>query len=110
MCTVFFNGLIFGFWVSIAAQLSLVEISRGESPGAVLRLLTAAACLAVGHRFEGMQVSVAVARVGSGALAQHLWSMSLAAPQRVESSQTGVKPLSPALAGTFLTTGPPGKS
>ena len=34
----------------------------------------------------------------------------LVAPWHVESPQTGIEPMSPALAGGFLTTGPSGKS
>ena len=54
---------------------------------------------------------------GSVLVALELWSvgsrvlcMGLVAPQPVGSSQTRIKPMSPALAGGFLTTGPPGMS
>ena len=46
-----------------------------------------------------------VARGLSGCGAQ-----ALAAAQHVESSRTGLEPMSSTLAGRFLTTGPPGKS
>ena len=36
--------------------------------------------------------------------------MGLVASQNVKSSSSGIKPVSSALAGGFLTTGPPGKS
>ena len=36
--------------------------------------------------------------------------MGLVAPQFVYSSQTGTEPMSPALAGRFFTTEPPGKA
>ena len=42
---------------------------------------------------------------------QSLWHMGCVAPRHVASSRTrDSKPMSPALAGGFLTTGPPGKS
>ena len=45
-----------------------------------------------------------------GTRAQLLWHMGLVAGWHVESSGPGVEPMSPALAGGFLTTGLPGKS
>ena len=49
--------------------------------------------------------------LGSGSRRlQWLWHMGLVAPWRVEASWTpGIEPVSPALAGEALTTGPPGK-
>ena len=47
---------------------------------------------------------------GSRAQAQYLWRTGLVAPQHVGSSGTRAWPVSPALAGGFLTTAPPGKS
>ena len=44
---------------------------------------------------------------GSRALTQWLWRTALVAPWHVGQ---GIEPLSPALAGGFLTTAPPGKS
>ena len=41
---------------------------------------------------------------------QELWHPALVASWQVESSQARVEPMSPGLAGRFLTTGPPGKS
>ena len=46
---------------------------------------------------------------GSRAQAQQLLRMGLAALWHVESSWTGIKPESPALAGGFFTTEPLGK-
>ena len=37
-------------------------------------------------------------------------AQGLVAPWHVESSQLGIKPMFPALAGIFLTSGPPGES
>ena len=52
----------------------------------------------------GTQISLGAARgLSCGAPA-------LVAPQHVESSKPGIQPLSPALAGGFLSTLPPGKS
>ena len=45
-----------------------------------------------------------------GAWAQQLWRTGLVAPRHVGSSRTGLEPMSPALAGRFLTTAPPEKS
>ena len=47
---------------------------------------------------------------GLGTGAQQLWHMGLVALLHVESSGPGIKPVFPALAGGFLTTGPPGKA
>ena len=44
------------------------------------------------------------------AQAQWLWFVGLIPPWHVESSGPGVEPMSPALAGRFLSTMPPGKS
>ena len=41
---------------------------------------------------------------------QSLWSRGLIAPWHAESSGSGIKPMSPALAGEFSFTVPPGKS
>ena len=43
------------------------------------------------------------------AQAQQLWLTGLGAPRHVGSTQTGLKPVCPALAGRFSTTAPPGK-
>ena len=48
--------------------------------------------------------------MGSRAQAQRLWCMGLVALWQVGSSGPGLEPVSPALAGGFLTTVPPGKS
>ena len=62
----------------------------------------------------GAQASVVVAlrlnSWGSRAQAQKLWHMGLLAPQHVKSSGAGIKAMSPALAGRFLSTVLPGKS
>ena len=47
---------------------------------------------------------------GSRAGAQQLWRTGLAVPRRVGSSQNRIEPMSPALAGGFLTTVPPMRS
>lgn len=77
-------------WVFIIAQgLSLVAESRGYSLVAVRGLLTAVASW--------------------GAVAQELWRPGLVAPwHAVRCSQ--IKPVAPALAGSFLTMKPPGKT
>ena len=45
-----------------------------------------------------------------GTRAQQLWLGGLITPRHVGSSRPGLEPISPALAGRFLTTAPPGKS
>ena len=47
---------------------------------------------------------------GSRAQAQQLWRTGLVVPWHVGLPRPGIKPVSPALAGVFLTTAPPGKS
>ena len=91
------------------AGFSLVVASGGYSLVVVCRLLTAAASLPVEHGLQvcGLQQ---LWLPGSRAQAQYLWSMGLVAAQHVGSSWTkGIKPVSPALAGGFFTTEPPGK-
>ena len=76
-------------WVCIVAcRLSLVAVSRGYSGDAWASRCSGFSC---GFRALGAQASVV-----------SLW--------HVESSQTRVEPVSPTLAGRFLTNGPPGKS
>ena len=48
--------------------------------------------------------------MGSRVQGQWLWCMGLVVPWPVESSRPGIKPVSPALAGGFPTTGPRWKS
>ena len=45
--------------------------------------------------------------LGSRVWVQELWCTGTVPPWHVESSQTGIKPVSPALAGGFFTTEPP---
>ena len=47
---------------------------------------------------------------GCSMWAQELWHTGLVPPRRMGSSQTRTEPVSSALAGRFLTIGPPGKS
>ena len=69
-----------------------------------------------GARAVGVWASVVVAHgLSSCSLraVEHKCSscwMGLVAPWHVGSSWTGIEPMSPALAGGFLTTAPPGKS
>ena len=70
-------------------RLSLVVASKGYSVVAVHKLLIVLASLVVAHG---------------------LWCTSLAALHHMKSFRSGIKPVSSALAGGFLTTGPPGKS
>ena len=97
-------------------MLSLVAESRNYSPVLGLGLLTAVASLVVEHGLFGKRASVVAAcrlrscdwiikhRINScGAWAQlpsGMWDLP----------GPGIKPVAPALAGRFLTTGPPGKS
>ena len=85
-------------WVFVAtwAFSSCGEQGRGSSLVVVRRLLVVGASLAAERRLQGKQ--------GSGVPAH------LVVPRHVASSGPGIDPPSPALAGRFLTTGPPGKS
>ena len=96
-------------WVFVAVRgLSLVAFSSCHEQGllfvAVRGLLTAVASLVAEHGLQSAQASVDVARGLSscGVRAQLLRGMwDLPGP--------GLEPVSPALAGGFLTTAPPGK-
>ena len=79
------------------SRLSLVEMSRGFSLVAMLRLLIAASSFVVEH---GLKVHGLWS----------LWCMGLVDLQHVESSQAGIRPMAPALVRRIPTTGPPGKS
>ena len=83
-------------WIFAAVcQLSLVAVSWGCSRVAVLRLLTVVASLVEGA------LECWLSRYGTQALVAHgMWDLP----------GPGIKPVSPALAGRFLSTGPPRKS
>ena len=85
-------GLFWDFFAVCSS--SLVATSKGYSLSMVL---------------QGTQASV-VWLVGSGVQAQQWQWMGLIALRHVESLQTRDRSHSPALAGRFVTTGPPGKS
>ena len=57
----------------------------------------------------GLLVAAASLMQSTGSGAQELWHMGLVAPQHVASSQIRDQPVSAALAGVFLSAGPPGK-
>ena len=57
-----------------------------------------------------MQWLLLLQSMGSRVQGQWLWLMGLVVPWPVGSSRPGIKPVSPALAGGFPTTGPPWKS
>ena len=79
-------------WVFVAAhELSLAAASRGS------------ALAVVGGLFLLQSASSRVRRL------PWLWHMGLVAPWHVGSPRQGIKPVSPALQGRFLTTRPPGK-
>ena len=78
-----------------APRLSLVAVSRGCSLGWLRGLLIAVASLAVAPRLQSAGSVVVV-----HGLSCSTWYLP----------GPGIKPMSPVLAGRFLTTGPPGKS
>ena len=92
-------------WVSVAAcGLPPAAVSRRPLLAAVRGPLTAVASLCCGARAPGARASAVVARGLSscGAWAQLLRGLwDIPGP--------GLEPVSPALAGRFLTTAPPGK-
>ena len=87
------------------SQLSLVAVSRGYSLVSALGLLLAVVSFVVEHRLWGAQASV-VACLGS-AVVVHRFSCRMAG--RILVPRPGIKHLSSALQGGFLTTGPPTK-
>ena len=84
--------------------LSLGVVSGDYSLVAVCRLLVAVTSLAAEHGLCGPRASVVVGHglssCGSSQLPFSMWNLA----------GSGIQPVSPALAGGFLTTGPPGKS
>ena len=70
----------------------------------VLGLLTSEASLVVGH----WQALEWLRFAGSRTQAQQLWQRGLIAPGIWNLPGPGIEPLSPALAGRFFTTEPPG--
>ena len=68
----------------------------------------------VGSRAPGFRSCIARAQQlwfqGSRAHAQQFWSMGLVVPHMWNLLRPGIKPVSPAFAGWFLITTPPGKS
>ena len=92
----FFSKIIFSFIVAVLglrcyAGFSLVTASGGYSPGVTHGLLIVVASLVVEHRLSSC-----------GTCAQWLRSMW-------DLPRPGIEPVSLALQGGFLTTGPPGK-
>ena len=86
-------------WVFIAVcELSLVAASRGYSLAVVHRLLTVMPSL-VAEQFPGAWLSAVVVH-----------QLSCSKVHGILVPAPGIEPLSPALAGGFLTIGPPGKS
>ena len=84
-------------WVFVAAcRLSLVAASRGYS-----------SLWCMGFSLRSLLL---LPSTGSRAQTQKLWRTGLVAPRHVGSSPIRAKPVSPALAGGFLTTAPPEKS
>ena len=103
--------LIDYFWpccvFAAACGLFLIEVSRGYCPGVVCGLLISMAFLlqSTESRVHGPQqlwITRSRARAHSCSAAAWLPMWNLPGP--------GIKPMSPALATRFLTTGPPGKS
>ena len=94
---------------------SLVVVSRGYSPVAVRGLLIGSGFSCCGAPALGTQGSVVIVR-GLSSCGWGLQSIgSVVVVHRLSSSVacllgSGIEPMSPALAGRFLTTGPSGKS
>ena len=99
-------------WVFAAAQ-ALVAASRSSSPAVVCQLLMAVASLglSVGSRVCGLAVP-GLSSYGSWAL-EHGLSNCGAQAESLHGTwdlpRPGIEPASPALAGRFFTTEPPGK-
>ena len=101
----FLNFIYFWLhWVFLAASLSLVGRSRGYPVAVLCGFLIVVVSPVVEHGLQHLQLA------GSRARAQSLWPVGVAAPRHVGSSWTRDWTISSALAGGFLSTGPPGKS
>ena len=61
------------------------------------------------HIYLFLQWLLLLRSTGSRVWAQQSWPTGLVAPSHVESFWIRIEPMSPALAGRFLTAGPPGK-
>ena len=91
-------------WVFVAARgLSLVAVSRGYSPVCGARASHGRGFSCPGARALELPASV-VATHGL------VVAQGLGCPTAEESSLTRIKPMSPALAGGFVSTGPPRKA
>ena len=101
--TFFFKIYLFIWlhWVFVAT--GFLELQKAE--GLFIHgLLAEAASLAVKRCLQALQQRQ---HMGSGAQAQESWCSGLVALQNMGSSGPGIKPVSFALAGRFLTTRPP---
>ena len=98
-CNLFLAALCFHCGAqALVCRLSLIEASGGYSLATLGRLLVAVACFVAEHRLKGAWALVVVAQGFSCPLA---CGILLPRPR--------IEPMSPALAGGLLTTGPPGK-
>ena len=96
---------------------SLAAASGGYSVALVCRLLTAVTSLVADHRLQGAWALLIVARdsavagpprlYGTGSISCDTQDQLL--PGILHLPRPGIKPVSPALAGRFFTTEPPGK-
>ena len=84
--------------------LSLVAVN-GAALVAVRGLCAAVAALTVEHRLKDVWASVIAA-----CRLQQLWLVGLLPCGVCDFPESGMEPVSPVLAGGFLTIGPPGKS
>ena len=96
VCIIYLFIGVWLYWVFVSApRLSLVGVSRGYSLVSLRGLLIAVASLVAA---PGLQSTGSVVVVPG--LSCSTWNLP----------GPGIKPMSPVLAGRFLTTGPPGKS
>ena len=101
--------LIFDGAVFAAGWLLSCCREWGCSLAAVFRLLTGLASPAAVFTGSMVQALNSLWHVGSAVVAGGLYSTGLVTPRRVGTSRTGIRPVSPALAGRSFTTEPPGK-
>ena len=96
-CFVFYIYYFWLCWVFVSVrELSLVAASGGHSSSRCAGLFTIAASLVAEHRLQTRRLS----SCGSRAQLLHgMWDLP----------RPGLEPVSPALAGRFSTTAPPGK-
>ena len=102
---------LFAFWSSVLHELFSSCHQWGQLFAAELGLLIVEHGLSGSWGFDRCSSRAKWFRsLSSRAQAQKLWHTGLVIPWHVGSSRSGLEPMSPAFAGGFFTTEPPGKT